>query len=260
VKTKKHLWEHESQSKSKLVPNLPIRKLSVFSLSFAVLVSSILGLIKAASADVYSVNISGTVLQYPFQRTGYLYVVPTITTYGTQNGINPYDVLLQVGDPGYYPQTGSIQFMSNNAFIGRAALDLAYVSWLSQYNTLRSQPDQRIAASGANIFNALTGSTATRYQIYSGYMDVQFLSNGNISGYVDLYGRGLTFSPNNRYTAWFNGYFLSRSLKREKAKSQDTPFSSYPNKRARIRIKPGNIPLPPPPDLDSKNKKCMKLR
>jgi hypothetical protein len=217
--------------------SLPLPKLLKYGITLILGVGVSASVVQNANATDYAVNISGTVLQRPFYRSGLVRIVPTITT-TTQNGVNPVDVLLASGNPGANPQTGAIQFMTNNAFIGSPSrLDLAYVSYFPQYALLRSQPDSRIAAVGANIFNALSGITAQAYQIYDGYMDIQYLNGGqNISGVIDVVGRGLTFSSQNRYTARFSGSLLSAS------NSSKTLISKYSHKPMRVKINSGAKP------------------
>jgi hypothetical protein len=236
------------------------KKTLLASFSITTIVSINYGLMNHVLADVYAVDLSGYVLQRPFQRTGYLQIVPTISSYGTQNGVNPYDIFLQVGDPYYNPTAASIYFMSNNAFISPSYLDLAYVSWIPQSSLLRIWPDKRIAATASNIFTGISSIVAQPYRIDGGYMDISFLSGGNINGYMDLLGFGM--QPGNGYRAWFRGYWLSRSLQRKKSNTKNVPFSTYPDKRIRLRIQPGTKPnpLPPPPDIDSKGRVRMKSR
>ncbi|PPS45658.1 hypothetical protein B1A85_05285 [Chroococcidiopsis sp. TS-821] len=189
------------------ISNVVARRLSLFTAFLVTSVVSTLAFMSSASAQlVYQVTIRGNVLQRPFQRTGFVVVSPTVTRV-TQNGVNPFEVALASGNPYTSPDRGAIWFATNNRLVGsRASLDLAYVNYNPGTAVVTIQPDSRIAATGSNIFTAVPGITATPYQIYGGYMQLQFQNNfQRIAGQIDVVGRGLTFSPSNRYTAIISG-------------------------------------------------------
>ncbi|WNN89906.1 hypothetical protein [Gloeocapsopsis dulcis] len=187
--------------------NFVARRLSLFTAFLVTSVVSTIAFMSSATAQlVYQVTITGSVLQYPFQRTGFVVVSPTVTRV-TQNDVNPFEVALASGNPYTSPQRGAIWLATNNNLVGsRANLDLAYVNYNPSTAVVTIRPDSRIAATGTNIFTVMQGITATPYQIYGGYMQLQFRNNfQQIAGQIDVVGRGLTFSPWNRYTATISG-------------------------------------------------------
>ncbi|MEH2316221.1 hypothetical protein [Nostoc sp.] len=164
--------------------------------------------VSTASAALYNVVISGNVIGYPFQRTGQLFTANTVTNV-TQNDINPIEVAISSGNPFSAPDTGAIWFATNNTFLDSSStLDLAYVNFSTDnVNTSITTiyPDQRIAATGSNIFTAITGITATPYTIYGGEIQLQFYNNfNNVSGTINVVGKGVAFG--NMYQANISGY------------------------------------------------------
>ncbi len=156
---------------------------------------------------VYDVVIQGVAQGNQFQRVGVLYVVPTISPQGTQNGVNPVDVWLGSGAPATASSPGAIWLGTNSAFIGgQAALDMAYVSVDSQTGAISVRPDPNMSATGSNIFNAYGGLTAQIYQIFDGQMQLAFQDNGQtVVGVVDVLGTGAIYHSNTEYYAQVRG-------------------------------------------------------
>jgi hypothetical protein len=154
---------------------------------------------------VYDITIDGTSQGINFTRSGQLLLASTITSVGTENGVNPIDVFLISGNPAAFPESGAIWLGTNNAFIGSSTqLDLAFVS--ESTNEITIQPDPNISAVGANVFNAYSGLTADIYQIFDGSVDLQFENNGEeVTGEIDILGTGAIFASNTPYLATISG-------------------------------------------------------
>lgn len=165
----------------------------------------------------WNVTLSGTALGYPFQRSGYLIVTPTIDEYGaSQNGVNPLDIWLVSGNPMTSPETGSIWFASNRAFYSSigdvnadSLLDLAYVGWDSASATLSVQVDPNIAAASTfNLFNATSGLLADAYLVRDGQLVVQFQDNWNtVVGQAALVGTQHLYYTSTPYNVTISGAY-----------------------------------------------------
>ncbi|NUR59892.1 MAG: hypothetical protein HOV87_14660 [Catenulispora sp.] len=139
----------------------------------------------------YTVTITGTVGLSSFQRTGTLTLRPTITTVGTENGVNPLDVCLVSGNPAAFPDVGAIWNGSNSAChpaATAAGLDMGTVT--VQGTTVLFQPDANIAATQNNIFNEYGGITACVYYVRTGGMIVRTNADGTLDGAIDVVGYG----------------------------------------------------------------------
>lgn len=163
-----------------------------------------------------------------FSVKGTLLITEMIQASGNlnyDNGINPLEIGLAVGNPPDNPQIGSIWFGTNSAIckelnIGcnsvpiNAALDLAFVKIINQ-NKIEITIDGRFyenSAVGAsltgflNLFNASSGLTAKSYQIISGTIIIEIHNEKEITGSIDLKGSSLSgFAPVD-YNATFYGY------------------------------------------------------
>lgn len=162
----------------------------------------------------WNVTLQGQSQGQIFARQGFLFITPTLTTTGTTNGVNPFDVFLLSGNPGATPEAGAIWFMTNNAMVGSPSqIDLAYVAYDPNAQLLQVQPDINLSAVGINTFNAYSGLTADVYQIFDGAMQIQSQDGfATISGIVDILGTGAIFHSNTRYTATLSGAYAGQGL------------------------------------------------
>ncbi|GAA2051118.1 hypothetical protein GCM10009839_67450 [Catenulispora yoronensis] len=143
---------------------------------------------------VWDVTISGVVGSNSFQRVGRLAIVPTITTTGTENGVNPVDVCLVSGNPSAVPEPGAIWNGSNAACHPAATLaqlDLGTVT--VQGTTVYYQTDSNISATFNNLFNQYGGLAACPYYVRSGGMAVRTNADGSVTGAIDVVGYGCGF-------------------------------------------------------------------
>lgn len=139
----------------------------------------------------YQARLVGTVGGRDFERTATVYVVETVASVGTTNGVNPVDVCVVSGFPGARPEVGAIWFGSNsgcNPEMGAADFDLAYVQTSGSSVTIR--PDDRIAATLANTFTQSAGLAACPYTPVSGEMTVRTGAGDTITGSIDIVGYG----------------------------------------------------------------------
>ena len=162
----------------------------------------------------WSITIQGESDGKVFQRQGLVFITRSASTAGTTNQANPLDVFLTSGNPATNPQSRSIWFMTNKVMIGnRAQIDLAFVTFDTQTNTITVVPDPMISAVGANGFNSHSGLLANLYRIFDGSMQIQFQDNYNtISRTVDLLGTGAILHSNTRYTAQIFGTFVGQGV------------------------------------------------
>ncbi len=171
-----------------------------------------IGVAAPAQADVprsglYDVTIRGNADGIPFQRTGTLYLLPTITR-TTTNGVNPVDVCLFSGSPFVSPQSGAIWLHSNSYCVNTrgARLDMARVSMSRANSRMLVQPDPSISAVGVNGFNNSSGLLANVYQIFGGYQLLEFRNGGRtVVGTIDVVGTGAIFDSENHYRATLVG-------------------------------------------------------
>jgi hypothetical protein len=160
--------------------------------------------------SVWNITLQGESQGQTFQRTGVLIITKApITTIGSTNTVNPFDVFLRSGNPGAFPESGSIWFMTNNALIGNDAhIDMAEVSFDKDAQIITVKPDPKLSAVGINGFNAYSGLTADIYQVFGGEMQIQSQDNfQTISGSIDILGTGAIFHSNTPYKAQFSGVY-----------------------------------------------------
>jgi hypothetical protein len=163
----------------------------------------------------WSVTIQGESNDQVFQREGRLIVTQSpISTAGTTNEANQFELFLISGNPTTSPQSGAIWFMTNNAMIGsRAQIDLAFVTFNAQTNTITVKPDPRLSAVGPNGFNSHSGLLANLYQIFDGSMQIQSQDNfKTVSGTINILGTGAIFHSNTQYIAQISGTFLGEGV------------------------------------------------
>jgi hypothetical protein len=162
----------------------------------------------------WSITIQGESNGKVFQRQGLLFITQSASTAGTTNQANPFEVFLTSGNPATNPQSGAIWFMTNNVMLGnRAQIDLAFVTFDTQTNTITVVPDPKVSAVGANGFNSHSGLIANLYQIFDGSMQIQFQDNfKTISGTVDILGTGAIFHSKTRYTGQISGTFIGQGV------------------------------------------------
>ena len=79
---------------------------------------------------VWEAIIQGEVQGQRFQRQAFVYLTTPLSSAGTMNGANPFEVAIISGNPPVTPEPGAIWFSTNAALLGGTeALDLAYVSY-----------------------------------------------------------------------------------------------------------------------------------
>ncbi|MCY1080881.1 hypothetical protein [Archangium lansingense] len=159
---------------------------------------------------LYDVVLSGLTPSGPFQRTGVLFLTGPITLVGTDNGINPNDLILLSGTPDTFPEPGAIRFATNSALTNllqarcsQAAIDFAFVGADPVAGRLDIVPDINIAAAGPfNQFNLNGGLFANVLQIKDGLMQVFFLQDGTLlTGQIQFLGTGFIFPSTVLYQA-----------------------------------------------------------
>ena len=205
-----------------------LTRFAVISIAFVIFtaIGSLSSLYQNASAtfamgqlgiqySIYNVIIQGEALGIPFEREGTLLITTVpIGTEGTQNGENPFEVFLSSGNPGAAPESGAIWFMTNNAFLGSdTQIDLAFVTFDPDSQTITVEPDPNISAAGPNFFNARSGLLANAFQIWYGNMVIQSQDNWQtITGSVDVLGTGTIFHSNSPYIAQITGTYAGEGI------------------------------------------------
>ncbi|KAH7140135.1 hypothetical protein B0J13DRAFT_676544 [Dactylonectria estremocensis] len=148
----------------------------------------------------------------PFRVQGELMFIKKITSPGTQNGANPVDVVISIGNPIINPIAGSIRYVTNrylNPFIGGSKdttrTDLAYVSRTSTTVKVKIDP-YRTYANAYSTFNARSGVfSASVFKPASGNFYF-VLKNGKISGNINIVGKdGVTTAARAPYKAIVGG-------------------------------------------------------
>ncbi|KAF9949450.1 hypothetical protein BGZ65_007326, partial [Modicella reniformis] len=130
-----------------------------------------------------------------FVVSGQVLITQGISSSGTQNDPNPFDVLITIGQPATNPIAGSIQYATNRylyKFIydnnAISLIDYAFVT--SAGNSIGVTVDTRIAAANQlSNFNAGSGLTANVYIITSGGFSIT-LSGTALSGSINVGGSG----------------------------------------------------------------------
>src|ERR1043165_2886895 len=127
----------------------------------------------AAQCLVYRITITGRASGNYFQLLGTLKVLNTTITKTTSNGVNPFELSLEVGDPLITPRVGSISFCTNTAMRGqRSAIDM--VRFRKLRNAWLIDPDPAISALSVNYFNSSSGLLGSIYNIDGGTLAIQF--------------------------------------------------------------------------------------
>ena len=147
----------------------------------------------------------------PFNVIGELMITDGITATGVTNGLNPADIIVEVGSPAANPVAGSIWYTSNRylykAWSGtnpELAIDYAYVS--ADGARLNVTVDTRLAAANAlSSFNARSGLLANVYIVAGGTWDITADDAGNLSGGVVLVGNGYIEPSAAPYVAAISG-------------------------------------------------------
>src|SRR5262249_5793409 len=115
-------------------------------------------------------------------------------------------VCLISGNPGGVPEVGAIWNSSNSAcdpHATSAALDMGFVT--VNGSTVTLQPDERMAATGANVFTSQPGIAAFPYFPVSGAMTVTANTDGTLTGTIDIVGYSGAIDGSARYQAQING-------------------------------------------------------
>ncbi|KAK9315529.1 hypothetical protein V1524DRAFT_447169 [Lipomyces starkeyi] len=151
-----------------------------------------------------------------FVTTGYLFVTQGITTSPTNNGRNPYELILLVGQPYTSPAAGSIRFFANR-YLYKAVMGSSYYSLLDYVfmtlgrNSITAKIDTRIAAANQlSCFNAHSGLFANCYNIAAGTFQINSSLRPTIYGGISLIGTGYTFYSRAPYSARFSATLVGK--------------------------------------------------
>ena len=152
----------------------------------------------------------------PFLVQGSLLITSGIPSSATQNGKNPVEVVIVIGNPPANPVAGAIRYTTNrylNRFVGGAfvnsLLDYAYVGVAG--NTISVTVDPRIAAANSlSNFNARTGLAAGVYEIQSGGFQISLVGTSGVAGWADLVGHGYISPYTAPYKAIVSGKVVGR--------------------------------------------------
>jgi len=159
---------------------------------------------------IFNIRLVGTASGWAFNRIGKLALSPTVTRYGTQNGVNPFDALIVSGSPAVSGGRGAIKFATNSYLIGSsAAVDMAFVSFNSRTNTLDIRVDGRLGQIFSNIFTVKDGLLSQPWAVQGGTASIRISQQG-VSGYLNLQGRGSVYA-NASYYANFSGGYAGQS-------------------------------------------------
>jgi hypothetical protein len=146
---------------------------------------------------------------------GQMVIAQGVPSSATQNGPNPYDVIIFIGSPNVNPIAGSIRYATNRylyRLIGGAysnsLLDFDYIT--VQGNRVGVTVDTRIAAANQlSNFNARSGLTANVYIVSSGGFAVT-LGTTSLSGVINVVGTGYIFPGQAPYKAVISGTMVGR--------------------------------------------------
>lgn len=146
-----------------------------------------------------------------FAVKGELLLIKHIPSPGTQNGANPVDVVVRIGNPSGSPVAGSIRYVTNrylNPLIGgskdTSRLDFARVS--NSKTQVHVKVDTSIAAANQiSVFNARSGLFAEVYNPASGNLNLVRGKSGKLTGRVNFAGRGLISGSRAPYIANISG-------------------------------------------------------
>lgn len=149
--------------------------------------------------------------QLPFKIQGEMLLVQGIPSLATTNGQNPIDVVISVGTPYNSPVAGSIRYVTNkylNPFLqgsrDTSRTDFARVSATATTVTV-SIDTSNAATNQLSVFNARSGITAHIFTPISGGFNIILRNNGQISGRIDLVGRGVGTGDQAPYRAIIGG-------------------------------------------------------
>ena len=105
---------------------------------------------------LFDVTVQGSASGNGFQRTCQFVITQGISSPGTTNGRNPYDVALVCGSPWQRQERGAITYTTNTVLLGGAQqLDTATVSYSN--SVIGITVDSRIAAGLLNVFTVNSG-------------------------------------------------------------------------------------------------------
>lgn len=161
---------------------------------------------------IYNVTLQGASSGWSFMRLGKMALAPTAATYGTTNGVNPFDVLIISGNVWGTGGIGAISFATNTALIGGVAkVDLAYMSYNQTTCKLDIRVDNRLGQTFGSAFTSKSGITAQPWAVQGGSAVLQFSKDlKTVKGTLDLVGRGSLYG-NASYRASVNGSFSVQS-------------------------------------------------
>jgi hypothetical protein len=182
------------------------------TLGMALLVALLAAPIPEAQAGQYflwNVVLQGESQGVRFQRQALVAITTPLSSAGTTNEPNPFEVVIVSGNPGAYPESGAIWFTTNSSLLGgQAGLDMAYVYFDSNQSLVYVRPDPNMSAVGINVFNAYSGLTADMYQIFDGAIYLWSRDGfATIEGWIDILGTGAIFHSNTPYRAYFSGAY-----------------------------------------------------
>ncbi|HEY0078370.1 MAG TPA: hypothetical protein VGB73_06960 [Pyrinomonadaceae bacterium] len=161
---------------------------------------------------IYNIRLQGAASGWPFMRIGQMALAPTASTYGSTNGVNPFDVLIISGSVWGAGGTGAISFATNTALIGgMAKLDMAYMTYNKKSGKLDILVDNRLGQTFGSSFTVKSGVTAQLWAVQGGTVTLQFDSTmKNVQGTLNLMGRGSMYG-NASYRASLVGNFAGQS-------------------------------------------------
>jgi hypothetical protein len=154
--------------------------------------------------------------QHPFEVVGKILITKGIPLKTTPNGVNPYDIVIEIGDPTVESTAGYIHYATNkylDQFIGGPALnsniDYTYVTAVG--DSVSFTVDNRTAMSNhLNNFESRTGLNVPTYIIDGGSFYINFTDVSAVAGFVNFVGREISAPITAQYKASFIGTVTSR--------------------------------------------------
>jgi hypothetical protein len=152
----------------------------------------------------------------PFDVVGKILITKGIPDKATTNGPNPYDIVIEIGDPTVESTAGFIHYATNkylDEFIGGPALnaniDYSYVTAVG--DSISFTVDNRTAMSNhLNNFEPRTGPNVPTYVIDGGSFHINFTDLSAVAGSVSFVGREISAPITAQYKASFTGTVTSR--------------------------------------------------
>ncbi len=167
---------------------------------------------------MWKIRIEGAVGGASFKRSGRLFLtdtLPKLTVKETENGNNAAEMMISSGDP-ESGQPGAIQYATHTYLLRRVGglndllLDLGYVEGTTDQRgqKLQVKPDARTLplVLGLNSFSAGNEQAEEPLDIVDGLILAEFTNQAqDVSGTIQITGRGLLTGATTTYTARFTG-------------------------------------------------------